>query len=116
MNAKQALELLLPIPKENFITGKFTDEESCCCAVGHLVRLSSDDPSDYSRENCNDTYNLTDVSHVRDKSEFFLKEKYKISNADMATVNNYDGINGYNEDNPKDRVIHLLNDMIEAGH
>ena len=117
MNALEARELLLPIPKDEFLTGKFTDYEGKCCAIGHLVRLKSKDPNNYDQ-------NLTDgkwgwACEVED----FAREKVREYNGkkhdayeDLAVVNNRPEVNGYTQDNPKDRVIALLNDMIADGY
>ena len=118
MNALEARELLLPIPKDEFLTGKFTDYEGKCCAIGHLVRLKSEDPSNYDQE-------LTDGRWCLDECEveIFAREKVTEYNGekhnqyeDLAAVNNRTEVNGYTQDNPKDRVIALLNDMIADGY
>ena len=56
MNATEAKALLEPIPADKFITGKFSDDVGKCCGVGHLVRLKSSNPNDYSGSNCCDYY------------------------------------------------------------
>ena len=127
MNATQAKELLLPIAKEDFLLDKFTNKINKCCAIGHLVRLTSDNPSDYTTENCVD-FDLSDFPIINPKegaeevhdfartkvNKFLLKEYDEDEN--LATVNNCDLVNGYNQDNPKDRVIALLDDMIKSGY
>ena len=127
MNATQAKELLSPIAKENFIKDEFTNGIGKCCAVGHLVRLTSDNPSDYSKENCSDLdfsgsligrirEGAEDVhDFVRTKVNKFLKEE-RDQDTNLAGVNNYSFFKGYHQDNPKDRVISLLDDMIKAGY
>lgn len=135
MNATKAKELLLSVPKEDFIIGDFTDRKSKCCAVGHLVRLVSNNPNDYSLENCGlpilDIYPKDEDALAKDPKSQVAALAYKkavkfLRDAgysghdwvlpDMAEVNNTTEINGYTEDNPKDRVIHLLDDMIAAGY
>lgn len=111
MKASEAIVLLEPIPKEDFIEDKFTDSISKCCVIGHLTRLASNDPNDYSQSNCKD------VSHrhsLRTLSRQFLIQKDEFG--DIVEVNNgIYTVNGYYEDNPKDRVMHLLKDMEAAG-
>ena len=119
MNATEAKALLLPIPKADFLTGRFTDYTGKCCAIGHLVRLKSDNPSDYDQ-------NLTDGAGWGSENscevETFARETVREFNIkkhdqyeDLAAVNNRTEVNGYTQDNPKDRVIALLNDMIADG-
>ena len=120
MNALEAKELLLPIPKDEFLTGKFTDYKGKCCAIGHLVRLKSKDPNNYDQ-------NLTDgagwYTNTECEVEDFAREKVSEYNGekhdqyeDLAAVNNRTEVNGYTQDNPKDRVMALLNDMIADGY
>jgi hypothetical protein len=46
----------------------------------------------------------------------YLKNKYGYEDIDIADVNNNPVHNGYTEPVIKDRVIHLLIDMIAAGY
>jgi len=125
MDAKEAKELLQPIPNEDFIRNKYSDEIGKCCAVGHLIRLKSEDPSDFSIENCTDwsgTFLFNPEPEVgkfvREECQNFLFKKHKILSCDLASVNNYNNINGYgyDDENIKNRVMKLLDDMIEAGY
>jgi hypothetical protein len=120
LTAKRALELLSAIPNEDFLTEKFTDGIGKCCAIGHLVRLNSENPKDYGMFNTCDTFfgtvgNEAVNKFARTKVATFLKEKHGIteSNIDFASVNNFDSVNGYTQDNPKDRVIAMLTDMVD---
>ena len=117
MNALEAKELLLPIPKDEFLTGKFTDYRGKCCAIGHLVRLKSKDPNNYNQD-------LMDgIWDVDGEVKAFARERVRVYNGekhdqyeDLAAVNNRTEVNGYTQDNPKDRVMALLNDMIADGY
>lgn len=111
LTASKALELLKDIPEEDFITGSFTDEESKCCAIGHLQRLTSPNPKDFSFSNCRDRFD----SPIRNLSLKYIKSTYRVY-YDISVVNNEDTVNGYNENTPKKRVLHLLEDMIKAGY
>lgn len=117
LNATQIKELLLPIPADDFITEKFSNETGKCCFLGHLQRLTSDDPSDYSFYNCNDklAYNKGDETGARDLTKDFLTKIHGIY-CDGSSVNNQTDVNGYNEPIIKDRLMHMVNDMIKAGY
>lgn len=115
ITASKIKEILEPIPADQWITDIFTDYEGKCCAVGHFQRLTSSDPSDYSRENCKDDP-WEDPSPVRVLTEKFLTEVHDRRIESIANVNNDPIINGYTEDDPKARVMHLLDDMIKAGY
>jgi len=112
--AQEALRLLSPIPYDQWIKDVFTDEKGACCAIGHYTRLKSKNPNDYGFLNCRD-FNAEENPVLRDSSCKFIQEKYDIKDT-IAGVNNTDEINGYNEPEIKDRVIHLLEDMVKAGY
>lgn len=115
LNAKKALELISGIPAEKFITHSFTNEKDCCCVQGHLCRLTSENPNDYSRDNCSEWKldNDSDVPQFREKSQKFIKEVYGINYIDysIADVNNDNTINGYTQESIKDRIVAFLIDM-----
>lgn len=114
---QEALRLLQEVPKENWIEGRFTDEVGSCCAVGHYTRLKSSNPDDYSMTNCSDWIEgKEEIYKFRELTDEYITNKYGLVWYNVADVNNNDDVNGYNEDNPKDRVIHLLEDMIKDGY
>jgi hypothetical protein len=110
MTATIAKELLLPVPKDEFITSLFSDTIGKCCAIGHLVRLTSKDPSDY-KQSCDDRVNVDVNRFARITVRDFNQRKHNVSES-LAAVNNHNDINGYSQNNPKDRVMALLDDMI----
>ncbi len=122
MTATEAKNLLLPIPNEDFLTDeRFSDGNSKCCVIGHLQRLSSRKPNDYSLSNCNDK--LYNRRHsIRISSKKYLKsvlppdDTRRYGYLSIADINNGPEINGYTEPEPKDRVLHLLDDMLAAGY
>ena len=116
MNSKRAKELLENIPTNEFIVGDYTDYKGRCCAIGHLIRLSSNNPTDYSMDNCEDIHDGEIYDFVRGRVSQYIMEVHNENHYDLSNVNNSTCINGYIEDEPKTRVIHLLNDMIEAGY
>jgi len=110
--AQKAYRLLSPIPAEQWCVGYYSNEKRQCCAIGHWTRLHSADPNDYSEDNCweNDSDNLRKVTQE------YMSEKHGYTYVDIAAVNNDSQWNGYNEPVTKDRVMHLLTDMIAAGY
>ena len=112
MNSLEAKELLLPIPQNDFLLHKFSDGHGKCCAIGHLVRLKSEDPLNYNQW-CGDEGEVENF--VRKQVKKYISETHN-ERACLARVNNRNNINGYTQDNPKDRVIALLNDMIKDGY
>lgn len=53
---------------------------------------------------------------ARQLTEKFLRDKHGLEGTDISSVNNGPYVNGYTEPKIKDRVMHLINDMIEAGY
>ena len=116
MNSKRAKELLEGVPANEFIIGDYTDDEGKCCAIGHLFRLSSDDPTNYNHDNCKDQYEGKIFDFVRHDVSKYINDVHKEYGTDLSDVNNTSNVNGYTEYEAKERVIHLLDDMIEAGY
>lgn len=73
--AQQALELLSPIPEDQWMANMFSDGKSRCCAIGHFTRLTSEDPNDYSVNNCRDT-NYSE--NLRNVSRRFMENTHDI--------------------------------------
>lgn len=105
--ASEVKAIIEPIPNEEFITGKFMNSRGQSCFLGHINRtisLSGDANEDFNGFG------------TRELTAKFLREIHGSNYLDGTHVNNWNDINGYNEDNPKDRVMHLVNDMIKAGY
>jgi hypothetical protein len=114
--AQKAYRLLSPIPAEQWHMNTYTDEINACCAKGHLNRLSALDPSDYSRNNCirgwGNNRNLSGAIKEFFKKQYNVEESFDL----LVAVNDGDsGITVYTEETPKERVLHLLTDMIAEG-
>ncbi len=109
--AASALRLLSDISPDYFISGAYSDG-SRCCAVGHYVRLTSDDPSDYSLANCSDAVRGNELRRVSEK--FMMKRLGRYSS--VIAVNDGKPDTGYTEAGIKDRIVRLLNDMVDAGY
>ena len=113
--AQRTYELLEPLPANEWITEDFTDREHKCCAIGHISRLKSADPSNYKKGNCvlrTGADSLAD--NLWDTTKKYIKSQDSLY-VDIVDIN--DGkSNMYTEPDPKARVMHLLTDMINAGY
>lgn len=114
MTATKAKEILEPIDKNLFIIRNYFKGNKCC-SVGHLIIKTQS-----IKESNKKWFDFEDESEhikkLRNNSTDFLRKQFKTKRGEnIATVNNSKLFN-YNEDNPKDRVIHLLDDMIKAGY
>lgn len=118
MKAVKILNLIKDIPKGNFIDTIFTDEKESCCVIGHIMRLTSKDPNDYSIKNCGTNSILDDreeyIEFIRQTTlEFNML--YNNKSYDISIVNN--GLSDvYIQEEIKDRVVAMLEDMIENGY
>ena len=102
-------EILAPIPAEEWIRTRFTDGRYRCCAVGHLQRLLSPNPEDYSHENCTDKSGNAERTNIRLKSMLFLT-RLGVPNQGIAEVNNGE-CHLFTQLTCKERVMKLLNMM-----
>lgn len=102
--AQRAYRLLKDIPADKWAIGNLHINGGKSCFLGHYQRLTglSGDESAYQ-------------SDIALEAGRFLMNVHKISRK-PHNVNDFDNINGYNEDHPKKRVMHLLKDMIEKGY
>lgn len=106
--AKYALKQLSTIPEDEFITTHFTNEKSKCCAIGHLVRLSSKDPKNYSVLNCSDAY----IDYAA--CEWHSLRNLRINHDSIVTVNNNTFIDTkFKQKSIKERVLAFLNEYIK---
>lgn len=108
LTAKDALELLEPIPEEQFITGDYWDGKNGCCTVGHLRRLLSPDKSDYNYAHHSNAI----VSNFSNKVAAFIRETTTYFGG-VVTVNDRTLISKWNDPTSKQRVVHLFKDMAE---
>ena len=112
--AQKVFELLSPIPEEDFIIHYMTNWIDKCCARGHILRITSRNPNNYSPTNLSDgDFNLD--QDILEKSSAFLRAKKRSSPFTIAHINNK-VTPLYPQETPKQRVIALLTDMIEAGY
>ena len=102
--AQQIKDIIEPIPAEKFICSVYGDKEGNCCFLGHIHVALSPNKSYFGDDNGYGARQLT---------RKFLIEKHGI-NTDGSDVNNYETINGYTEPVIKDRIMHLIEDMITA--
>lgn len=105
-NAQQIKDIIEPIPTEKFIQGYYGDNQGNSCFLGHIHRALSTDGNYWGDG---------DGFGARELTKKFIEEKHGL-NADGAEVNNYPIVNGYTEHMIKDRIMHLINDMISAGY
>lgn len=109
-------ELIAPIPQDEFIADLFTDQEGKCCVLGHVIRLTSNDPKDYNSDMLLRGDTTSTAEKLRTESMKFMKEKYDLDYTNIIHANNSNRVNGYTNPSIKDRVMHVLDDMIKAGY
>ena len=103
--AQEILDIISPIPAEEFCVGEFENIHGQSCFIGHINR--------HFEASADDDYN---GFGARQLTKRYFTEKHDLMNCSGVTVNNSPDVNGYNEPEIKDRIIHLLNDMIAAGY
>lgn len=114
--AQQIKDIITPIPADTFVTNQFIqynyDEEkggpivAGHCFLGKIhVHFDPENPfGDY------------DGFGARHLTQRFLEEKHNLKYTSGVDVNNDLTVNGYTEPEIKDRVMHLVDDMIAAGY
>ena len=134
MNLQKIRDLVASVPTEDFIENIFTDETGKCCLVGHVSRLLSKDPTDYSIGNCNphrtenyEAKELIELSHhlLLKKgvtNQQLNNEKAKGGNFYITlrdavfAINNGFATDIYQQESVKERGLALLDDLIADSH
>jgi hypothetical protein len=106
-NAQQILDIIRPIPAEKFCRNKYIDEDGRSCFLGHIHLTLAPDEGNWK----GDEYGYG----ARQLTRRFMLEKHGM-NVDGTDVNNDPDYNGYTEPEVKDRVVHMLEDMVAAGY
>jgi len=117
---QKTLDQVNGIPSEQIITSHFSNGVDKCCVVGHLVRLASENPSDYSVENCRDFHwngglNTSKMLPIRGLVAKFVDPRYPNPIDPGAQCISYvnNGMSSkYEQATPKERVVAVLEDML----
>lgn len=96
--------IIEPIPADKFITGIYYNSYThCACSLGYI----------------NHWFNVKEEREYEEVCEYYSTSNYQsdVRNfvQNIVDVNDTDEVNGYTESTPKERVMHLFDDMIAAG-
>lgn len=105
---KQIKEIIEPIPADQFCTDTFEDDKGCCCFLGHINKHLTGS----AIPNINDWHEKRDGFGARALTTRFIEEVHKVYGSGVH-VNNSPNINGYNEPEIKDRLMHMIEDGIK---
>ncbi len=110
--AQKVLRIVENTPDTKWTTGKVKEKlTGNCCVLGHIAEAEGIIPRD--------TTQVIAVcklaAEINKSTTKFMKEKHSIY-IEIYYINDRDGYNGYNEKHPKERITHLLKDMIKAGY
>lgn len=117
LSAKEALEIIEPIPEDKFITHQYYDQydETKCCLLGHLNRAAYANDENFSEP------------EFRAKAKRFLLNVKKIREipdgkgnfrpVSILAVNDTNLVNGWTQNSIKERDVAFLKEMAawEAG-
>lgn len=125
-NASQAREILALIPKDKWVVGILGFDNGSSCAIGHINRFCNTHKVKkgilpFLNKKENDYSYYKGASSISDEWNFtklvqkFFKETKMREGVSPAYIND-SPCHGYHEDHPKDRIMHMLDDMIKAGY
>lgn len=98
---KRIKEIIEPIPIDKFCAHVYENSKGQCCFLGHIQKSIS-----------GDALANEDGFGTRDLTAKFLEESHNIFGFSGANVNNSEMVNGYNEPEIKDRLMHMIEDGI----
>lgn len=111
ISVEDAIIIVKAAPKDKWTTGVIHNQGQSCF-LGHLKRakkvkgtLSTGSLLQISPE----------IEEIDLKITHFVNKKHNLAICHSFTINDSDEVNGYNEEHPKDRMLHVLNDMKKAG-
>jgi len=100
---KQIKEIIEPIPADKFCTKEYENNKGQCCFFGHIhktIHVHKNPLGD------------RDGFGARKLTRTFIAQVHN-SCGDGASVNNGPYVNGYNEPEIKDRLMHMIEDGIK---
>jgi len=97
---KQIKKIIEPIPADKFCKYEYANSQGQFCFLGHI------------HQHINKTNNGDENGFgARRLTSKFIKEVFGL-NASGVSVNNSNDVNGYNEEEIKDRLMHMIEDGI----
>lgn len=114
--AQEAKRILEEVPEDQWIVGEVSSIEKKCCGWGHLARICSGNPNNYNKSFLmRYSSGISLPSKLIDLVTKFMKSKLEYTHYWIGDVN--DGKSTlYKQPTPKQRVMSLLTDMINAGY
>ena len=110
ITVSEAIEIVKNAPEDTWCVLNL-NHKGKCCFLGHLAKARNIDLNQpLQRIQKNPT-----ILHIENKIVQFVKEKHNENISSAYVINDNRYINGYNENHPKLRMLHVLNDMKEAG-
>jgi hypothetical protein len=109
---QDAITKINAIPSENIISSDFTNGKDSGCVIGHLNRLSSKNPEDFSNDNCSDSFVFQHPIRLLSR-KFLNPDNDSPYGVDLAFVNNGE-LKQYSQETPKERSLACLEDMLKT--
>ena len=111
ITVQRALDILEPIPKKKFIINNYScDIKGKHCSIGFIA-------VHFANCEIGIDYSTPEILEFRCKTRDYIRDNHEEDfQSDITRVNDSRTVNGYTEHHPKDRVIHLLKDMLFDGY
>lgn len=105
---QKALDVLLPIPEDQFVTGTYTDKQEHCCSAGYINKSWNGYPSSIEMES---------ALLAREMIKMFPNSLYNHQELNqpiggIVWANDYQS-ELFPQDTPKQRVVALLTQALE---
>lgn len=107
---QELLSIIENIDENLFCKDSFENEQGQRCVVGHYNKVKYNNPHQFSEH-----HKIDDP--IRKITAKFFAEKYNVVSINgIAWINNFDTFPPYTEVKIKDRVVHVIKDMVAAGY
>lgn len=114
MTAQEIKDIIKDIPLENWMTSKTTDDNSKCCVIGHIYRVKHNN-GNYKFFDKGDAPYDNIMEFDKEINKFLKEKKGECYCTNLFEINDRKHP-FYEQETPKERVLALLDDMIENGY
>ncbi|MFO0419316.1 MAG: hypothetical protein ACK53T_07910 [Planctomycetota bacterium] len=108
---EEALDILLQIPEDKFITGAYEQEKDNCCSIGHLSKILFNNSSPRA--------NISNINNVfLHEQEIYIRQSAPGESL-ISQINDGRAVDyfhwKYNQNTAKQRVLAYLLDVVRVG-
>jgi len=107
-----ALKVVEATKPEEWTIYQISNEHGQCCFLGHIAKSYGKNVENMGTSN---VLLIPEVEKIDEKIVKYCEKKHNEHIAHSHNINDTLAVNGYNEEHPRDRMLHVLRDMKADG-